>query len=166
MELHPSERLIWRGHPAARAYVGWYAKWVLLALVPLIITTVMRSQDRGIGMAYWKWITLTVIVLGLLVAIDVIRRATIDYVVTDQRIRIRRGTLSRHEQSTLIEKVQNINTSQSALARMLGIGDVEFDTAGSEVSVSSLRFEGVARPHDLVARLEGRRARDQEAIAG
>ncbi|HRC06829.1 MAG TPA: PH domain-containing protein [Miltoncostaeales bacterium] len=162
MELHPTERLIWRGHPAARAYVGWYAKWGILAILPALVTTLMRSQDRGIGMAYWKWVALSVVLLVLLVGIDVVRRATIDYVVTDQRIRIRRGTLSRREQSTNIEKIQNINTFQSVLGRMLGIGDVEFGTAGSEVADASLRFEGIARPHELVARLEGHRTRDQE----
>lgn len=165
MELHPSERLIWRGHPAARAYVGWYAKWGALAIVPWLVVTVMRSQDRGIGMAYWKWVALTVLLLACLVAIDVVRRATIDYVVTDQRIRIRRGTLSRREQSTSIEKIQNINTFQGVLDRMLGIGDVEFGTAGSEVADASLRFAGIARPHELVTRMEGRRSRGEETSA-
>ncbi len=165
MEIHPDEHLIWRGHPSARAYLGWYAKWGLIAVAPAVIALVVHGQGHGVGMALWKWIALSVILLAGVIGFDLVRRATIDYVVTDQRIRIRRGAISRREQSTMIDKVQNINTDQSALARILQIGTVEFDTAGTEVSDASLRFEGIARPQALVAQLEAHRARRrQESI--
>lgn len=157
MELHPSEQLIWRGHPAARAYVTWYLQWGFIALLPLIVTTIMKSQDKGIGMAYWKWVVLSLVLVGLLIVFDFLRRAAIDYVVTTQRIRIRRGILSRREQSTVIEKVQNVNTGQSLLDRMLNVGVVDFDTAGTEANEASFRFKGISSPHDLVARMEQHR---------
>jgi uncharacterized membrane protein YdbT with pleckstrin-like domain len=158
MELLHNERLIWRGHPAARAHIGWLVQWGLIALLPAIFAGMMRSADKGIGMAMWQWVVLSLLLLAGVVVIDVLRRAAVDYVVTDRRIRIRRGLLSRREQSTVIEKVQNIDTYQSALGRLLGIGNVEFDTAGTETADASLRFEGIARPYGLVARLEAYRA--------
>lgn len=154
MEMHESEQLIWRGHPSARGSIGWYLKWGFLALLPVIIAGIFKANDRGTGMAYWKWVVLSLVLLALVVVIDVLRRAAIDYVVTNQRIRIRRGILSRREQSTLIERVQNVNTSQSLLERLLGVGTVDFDTAGTEAKEASFRFAGVANPHDLVRRFE------------
>ena len=94
--------MIWRGHPAARAYVGWYLQWGTIALLPVIFAGLMRVADKGIGMAYWKWLALSLVLLGLVIVFDLLRRAAIDYVVTDQRLRIRRGILSRREQSTVI----------------------------------------------------------------
>lgn len=163
MELQQNEQLIWRGHPSARAYLLWYLQWGLLAFVPVILVSIMRSADKGIGMAYWKWWVLSLVLFALVVIFDVLRRAAIDYVVTDQRIRIRRGILSRREQSTVIEKVQNINTNQSLLDRMLRVGSIDFDTAGTEANEASFRFDGVARPHALVARLEAHRVGQQRA---
>ncbi len=154
MEMHESEQLIWRGHPSFRGSIGWYLKWGFLALLPVIIAGIFKANDHGTGMAYRKWVVLSIVLLVLVIVIDVLRRAAIDYVVTNQRIRIRRGILSRREQSTLIERVQNINTSQSLLERLLGVGTVDFDTAGTEAKEASFRFTGVARPHDLVRRFE------------
>lgn len=154
MEMHVNEQLIWRGHPSARGSIGWYLKWGFLALLPVCIAGIFEANDRGTGMDYWKWIVLSLVLLAFVVVIDVLRRAAIDYVVTNQRIRIRRGILSRREQSTLIERVQNVNTSQSLLERLLGVGTVDFDTAGTEAKEASFRFTGVANPHDLVRRFE------------
>jgi len=157
MELQANERLIWRGRPAARANLLWYVQWGFLALLPAIITGIMRSQDRGTGMSYWKWVVLSLVLLALVVVFDFLRRAAIDYMITTHRIRIRRGILSRREQSTVIEKVQNINTNQSLLDRVLRVGDVDFDTAGTDVSQADFVFEGIANPHALVHRLEQHR---------
>lgn len=156
MELHENENLIWRGHPAARAFVSWYLKWGFILLIPLIIVTILRWRDTGTGMAYWKWVVLTLVALALLAGFDFLRRAAIDYVVTSHRIRIRRGLLSRHEKSAAVEKVQNINTSQSLMDRVLGVGAVDFDTAGADVNQADFVFRGIASPHELVRRLEER----------
>ena len=119
-----------------------------------MIAGIFRANDRGTGIAYWKWTVISIGLLALVVVIDILRRASIDYVVTNQRIRIRRGILSRREQSTLVERVQNINTSQSLIDRLLAVGAVDFDTAGTEAKEASFRFVGVASPHDLVRRFE------------
>lgn len=156
MELHGDEQLIWRGHPAARAQVTWYLQWGFLALLPLIITSILRWRDVGTGMAYWKWVVVSLVLLGLVVAIDILRRASVDYVVTTHRIRIRRGILSRREKSAAVEKVQNINTSQSLIDRVLGVGAVDFDTAGADASQADFVFSGIADPQQLVRRLEER----------
>jgi uncharacterized membrane protein YdbT with pleckstrin-like domain len=154
MEMHENEQLIWRGHPSARSSIAWYLKWGFLAILPAVIAGIFKANDRGTGIAYWKRKVISIGLLALVVVIDILRRASIDYVVTNQRIRIRRGILSRREQSTLVERVQNINTSQSLIDRLLAVGAVDFDTAGTEAKEASFRFVGVASPHDLVRRFE------------
>lgn len=154
MELHENEQLLWRGHPSARSSVVFYLKWGFLAILPVSIAGLMKLADRGTGFDYWVWVLISIGLLVLVAIVDVLRRAAVDYVVTTQRIRIRRGILSRREQSTLIERIQNVNTSQSLLERLLGIGAIDFDTAGTEAKEASFRFAGIANPHELVHRFE------------
>ena len=55
-------------------------------------------------------------------------------------------------QQTRIDRVQNVNTDESVLGRLLRVGSVDFDTAGTDDS--EFRFAGVNRPGDVVAAVE------------
>jgi uncharacterized membrane protein YdbT with pleckstrin-like domain len=70
------------------------------------------------------------------------------YLVSNQRLYIRRGLLSKREQQTRIDRVQNVNTEQSLRERMLRVGTVDFDTAGTDDS--EFRFVGIASPGNVV----------------
>ncbi len=166
MELHDNEELIWRGHPSAKASWSLYLRWGFLALLPLIVTSILKARGTGIGLPYWQWVVISIVLLALVVVVDVLRRAAVDYAVTTHRIRIRRGVLSRSEKSAVIEKVQNINTSQSLLDRVLGVGAVDFDTAGADANQADFVFRGIAQPHELVRRLEARQIGVRSGTSG
>ena len=51
-------------------------------------------------------------------------------------------------QQTRLERVQNVNTEQSVLERVLQVGTVDFDTAGTDDS--EFRFVGIASPGSVV----------------
>lgn len=154
MELHPNERMLYQGRPSPLSSVGFFLTWGLPALAPGIIATVLSRMDVATGLAVWKWWLISlVLVLGLVVR-DLVRRYSVSYVVTTERLRIRRGILSRAEQSTDIDRVQNVNTNQSLIERALGIGSVDFDTAGTNAEDAAFRFHGIAQPGQMVARLQ------------
>jgi uncharacterized membrane protein YdbT with pleckstrin-like domain len=93
-----------------------------------------------------------VVVFLVLFAIDVlvgfIKRVSTRYTITTQRLRIERGILSKHVQQTRIERVQNVNTNQTFVSRILHVGTVDFDTAGTDDS--DFTFVGVGNPHEVV----------------
>ena len=68
--------------------------------------------------------------------------------ITNQRLRIKRGILSKAIQQTRIDRVQNVNTDQSVLERLLRVGTVDFDTAGTDDS--DFTFRGVSSPSRVV----------------
>jgi uncharacterized membrane protein YdbT with pleckstrin-like domain len=82
--------------------------------------------------------------------------------VTTQRLYIRRGMLSRRVQQTRIDRVQNVNTEQSLRERMLRVGTVDFDTAGTDDS--EFRFVGIANPGEVVNAVD--RAQREAADSG
>jgi uncharacterized membrane protein YdbT with pleckstrin-like domain len=79
-----------------------------------------------------------------------IKRQTTRYLVTDRRIHIRTGMMSRNERTTHVDRVQNVNLNQTIVQRMLGIGDVDWDTAGTDASDADFTFRGVDDPSSLV----------------
>ena len=70
------------------------------------------------------------------------------YTITNRRLNIKRGIVSREVQETRLERVQNVNYSQSVFQRLLQVGDVDFDTAAGDDY--NFVFAGVADPADVV----------------
>ena len=56
--------------------------------------------------------------------------------------------LAKRVQQTRIDRVQNVNTNQSFRDRVLRVGTIDFDTAGTDDS--EFRFVGIADPADVV----------------
>ena len=62
-------------------------------------------------------------------------------------------------QQTRIDRVQNVNTNQGPLERVLRVGTVDFDTAGTDDS--DFTFTGIADPHEIVTAVD--RAQREQA---
>jgi uncharacterized membrane protein YdbT with pleckstrin-like domain len=145
MELMDGETVIWHGRPSWRASIAFYLKWGVPSLVPAVATLIW-GEHRLLGVAA------TVVLLALVLLIGWLRRLGSLYTVTSRRLVIRRGILSRAERSAHLDRVQNVNSTQSFVQRLLGVGTVDFDTAGTEDS--DFRFEGVADPIGLRTRID------------
>jgi uncharacterized membrane protein YdbT with pleckstrin-like domain len=147
MDLEPGERLIFEGHPSWRSIIGFYFKGIVLvagggALAGVATQIAEDEVDRGL-------VTVVVIVLlAVVLAAGYLKRLFTTYTISNHRLHIRRGIIARAEQQTLITRVQNVNTHQSVLQRVLAIGNVNFDTAAGDDY--DFEFSGVASPHDVV----------------
>jgi len=92
------------------------------------------------------------LVIALVLVAGFVRRFATKYTITDQRLHIKHGIVARHIQQTRIDRVQNVNTSQSPLERLLQVGTVDFDTAGTDDA--DFKFVGVEDPADVVAAID------------
>jgi uncharacterized membrane protein YdbT with pleckstrin-like domain len=144
MDLHPGEEIVFEGHPSWRAILGFYIVGFVAALAAGIVIGIVGGTAPGIGGL--------VVVLAIIVLVGFVRRIGTHYLVTTERLRIRRGILSRRVQQTQLERVQNVNTSQSFLERVLQVGTVDFDTAGTDDS--DFTFRGIADPEHVVAAVD------------
>ena len=90
--------------------------------------------------------------IALVIVAGLIKRSATDYMVTNQRLYIRRGILSKKVQQTRIDRVQNVNTDQRFRDRLLRVGTVDFDTAGTDDS--EFRFVGISDPSRVVAAVD------------
>ncbi len=141
LNLSPGERVIFQGHPSWRAILGFYLKGILVAAILGVIFKLFGSSSGTVFL-----VVLAVIVLTVLIGF--VKRVSTTYTITDRRLNIKRGIISREVQETRLERVQNVNYQQSVYQRLVQIGDVDFDTAAGDDY--NFVFAGVADPGDVV----------------
>jgi putative membrane protein len=145
-QILEGERLIWQGRPTWKWSVSFMLKWGLVGLLPLVAGVLL---DRIVSVPVPWFLAATVIFIAAVVVLAWIRRLDSRYTVTDRRVIVRRGIANRNERSASIDRIQNVNTAQGFYGRILNFGDIEFDTAGSDLGDADLALRGITDPHQL-----------------
>jgi uncharacterized membrane protein YdbT with pleckstrin-like domain len=159
MDLHPGEEIVFEGHPSWRGVLSFYLKGLAIAVAIGLIIFFAVGDGEGIG-AF-------AVVMVIVILVGLVKRMATRYVISTERLNIRTGILSKHVQQTNIDRVQNVNTEQTFLDRLLRVGAVDFDTAGTDDS--DFTFHGVANPSGIVAAVDQAqrmRRRELEADEG
>jgi uncharacterized membrane protein YdbT with pleckstrin-like domain len=138
MDLHEGETVLFEGRPSWRSILGFYIVGLLMSAAAGAI--VALADSTGVGVAVFIGLFAIVLLIGFL------RRLGTRYMISDERLWIHHGLLSRRTQETRLARVQNVNTQQSVLERMLRVGTVDFDTAGSDAPEADFAFRGVSDP--------------------
>jgi uncharacterized membrane protein YdbT with pleckstrin-like domain len=156
MDLETGEHVIFQGHPSWRSILGFYFKGLVVVAVAAAIAYVAGSTGTAVVVAL---VLIAVVLVG-----GWLKRLFTTYTITNHRLHIRRGIVARAEQQTQINRVQNVNTRQSVLQRMLVVGTVDFDTAAGDDY--DFTFAGVASPHEVVEAVHrAQRDADTDATA-
>lgn len=140
MDLAPGERVLFEGHPSWRSILRFY---VIGLVVAAVVVAIADLAGAGTGIV----ILLAFAGAGIVMLVGLLMRIGTTYKVSDRRLWIRRGLLSRAVQETRIERVQNVNTRQGVFERILGVGTVDFDTAAGDDY--DFAFRGVADPEGI-----------------
>jgi putative membrane protein len=124
-----------------------------LAPLGLVVTTISRLPDlfvpivaaiygtRGSGLG-------VVPVIGAIMLGSLLLRwlawTRFRYFIGEDDIRIEQGLLSRSARSVPFDRIADVSIEQPALARMLGLAVVRFETGGGKGEEAELRFVGEA----------------------
>jgi uncharacterized membrane protein YdbT with pleckstrin-like domain len=143
----PGEQIFFHGHPSWRSMAPFYLKGLLVALVAGVIAGVVtRIADHHVEAG---WVAAAVVVVFIvLAAIGQLQRIQTTYSITNQRLTIETGLLSKQVHQTRLERIQNVNSEQSLADRLLRIGTVDFDTAAE--ADFDFSFRGVGDPRGIV----------------
>jgi uncharacterized membrane protein YdbT with pleckstrin-like domain len=145
MELHPGETVIYEGHPSWRSILSFYLMGLVVIAAAVAIGVV--ADQSGIGIAAAAALAVLVLIVGWL------KRITTRYLITNRRLQIRRGLLSKHVEETRVDRVVDVTVHQSVFDRMLAIGAVDFDNASAQQG-DLFRFAGVAGPDRVVRAID------------
>ncbi|MCB1050586.1 MAG: PH domain-containing protein [Acidobacteria bacterium] len=110
-------------------------------LVFVLILGTFYSTNRGAGFAQ----TLTLLFFFLMVPFTfaMLRYLSYRYRLIEGQIEIKEGILVRRSRQIPVSKIQNMNQSQSLLARMMGVVQLEVETAGG--MEAEARFGALSR---------------------
>jgi uncharacterized membrane protein YdbT with pleckstrin-like domain len=145
--LAEGERIVYRAHISHwKFFLSYFAGSLFLAIaLGAYIATVNRAGA-------WLAMDAIPLVIGVAVILSaVIRRKTTELVLTDRRIIMKRGLVSRDTVEMNLNKVESLHVNQGLLGRVLDYGDVT--VVGTGASLEPLR--GIGRPLELRKKLGG-----------
>ena len=147
MDPAPGEQVFFHGHPSWRSIIGYYVKGLVLIVLAGALAGVITDLASNKVRAEW---IVAVVLAGFVVILTggLVKRIQTTYTITNQRLTIHTGIFSRELHETRLERVQNVNSSQSPLERLLRVGTVAFDTAGE--AGYDFSFRGVSDPRQIV----------------
>ena len=151
LNLGPGEQVIFEGHPSWRAILGFYIKGIAMVALAVLLV-VLYGSTIGDDVSNGAIAIVLIVGSALVVLIGLLRRLSTDYMITNRRLYIKHGIVSRDVQETKIERVQDVNYRQSVYQRLMRIGDVDFDTAAHDTE-GDFVFAGVASPEKVTDRV-------------
>ncbi len=80
------------------------------------------------------------------------------YYVGEQDIRVEKGILNRTARSIPYERIQDVSIEQKPLARMMGLGEVKFETGGGDGDDATLSFVTLDEANRLRTLIRARKA--------
>lgn len=142
----PPSGVLWQGHPSLFHY--------LPALIVFVILTA-----SGIGLLIWRielWLGAALAAAGLIIlGLTLFLRSTRSYLISERRVEFIYGIISKSSQEILIEDIRAINVKKNGILGLLGIGDVEFSSAGStDIEVSFVTIGRAATVKQIVREIQ------------
>jgi len=154
MAPEPYEEILFQGRPSWLSTPSVYVRGLLIALVVGVIGGLASAVAAADGHVQTLWVAVAVALVFLRVSLKcAARRARTVYWITDRRIAVRVGLLSRDLHETRLEHVLNVQSRQTLIERLLRIGTVDFDTAAGPESDFCLR--GVSEPRQIARAVSG-----------
>ena len=132
--LRAGERVHFHGRLHWLIY-GHGLLWLLAGVVVLLVALATNQPDLGRVLALAA-IAVLVFAAWLLVAAG-IRRYAAEFVVTDLRVIVKHGLLSRHTAEMNVSKIESVDVEQGILGRIFGFGTLI--VRGTGASLEPLR---------------------------
>jgi uncharacterized membrane protein YdbT with pleckstrin-like domain len=132
--------------------------WKILVVPVLVLLLVVGAASflaalvSAQSWAPWAWLGLAaagLTLVGRFTVFPVVRWRTTHLVVTDRRVLVREGVLSRHGMDIPLKRISSVRVRHSLLERMLGSGTLVIESESDE----SLEFDdvpGVRRVHAVL----------------
>ena len=141
--LGQNETLLYKAH---FHWLYYAAAWAALSL--LIVLAVWMVFYAG---AWAEWVLLSVCSIGLIILLrNMIPIWTTEIAVTDHRLIMKRGWLSRSTDELQLKAIEQVNFRQGFLGRLFGFGTVDVHGTG----VDDLRIPAVADPLGFLKAIE------------
>ncbi len=148
-----AEETLWKGSPSWRVLIGKVVAMILAVIVIPAVAIFIASKTADMEMSgritKIGWLLAAVIVVWQLIAflIAMMRLQSTLYMVTNQRILIEQGMLSKSVSEIDLRSLDDTQFFQPFTERLLGIGNVTLVSSDKALPVTVLR--GVHNPRNV-----------------
>ena len=158
--LHPSEDLILDLHP----HWWFFAKSAVAGVVAVLLALFVLAQG-------WDWakIPVALFLLGTLgwFVERYIRWISTHFVLTSDRVIYRSGVVAKRGIEIPLERINTIFFNQRIFERMLGLGDLEIESASKD---GAQRFDDIKNPgavqNEIYQQMESNEVKQANRISG
>lgn len=133
-----------RLHPLS---IPYRAGESVVRLAWLLVFFVFGSPAVGAGLAGIVVPVVAWFVVAL--AYQVVYYRRFEYELTDETLDIRSGVVSRRNREIPIRRVQNVDITRNVVHRLLGIAQIDLETAGGSSTEASLKYVSVEEARRL-----------------
>jgi uncharacterized membrane protein YdbT with pleckstrin-like domain len=146
--LVDGEQVVMHKHPHWKVAVLPVIVLLLVVAAGSFLAALVSAQTW----APWAWLAIAVLGLALIVrftVVPVVRWRATHFVVTNRRVLVREGVLSRQGIDIPMSRINSVQFRHTLLERMLGSGTLVIESASDE----PLEFEdvpGVERVHAML----------------
>ena len=148
-----AEETLWRGSPSWRVLLGKIITIILTVILIPIAAGFIAKQTNDIDMAgritKIGWLITAIAVFWQIVTflIVMVRLQSTIYTITNQRVMIERGMLSKSLNEIDLRYIDDTQFFQSFAGRLLGIGNVTL--ISSDKAFPTTVLQSIARPRDI-----------------
>jgi len=157
IELMPNETMVLASNP------HWFYFWKQVAaaagLIGLLLLLALVDVDWLNTFIWWVFVV-SVVVLVLDLVYEYIQWKTTRFAITDQRVAYQSGIFRRGGVSIPLNRINNVNFDQSAIARVLNNGVVTIESAGE---TGDSVFENIPDPEHVRALIFEQVEADEQA---
>ncbi len=132
----------YRAHPALRNQ--WFVILAAIVLFALFVYLGLKGAMAGGGTNVQIVLALIGVPMLVLVGMIIYRYHVWTFTIRGDAIESCKGILGRDVQSIRVQDLRNVNVRQTIWQRLLGVGDVEFSSAGG--AGVEVTFYGVTDP--------------------
>lgn len=118
------EEQLWQGRPSARVLIGQLVALVVIIAIGATFTIGLDARLMG-----WAITSLVALVFAISIAVRYVRLRSTLYTISNQRVIIERGLLSKSLEEIDLRYVEDTRFFQSFMERLLGIGNVTLVSA-------------------------------------
>ena len=146
------EEVYFEGSPLLRAELGKLVVFALVAAI-LIAIPILDAKFHWFPLPLWVWpVALVLAAIALLIPIMMIR--SIRYRITNYRIDLERGIVSKNIDTLELWHVEDIKFHQGLIDRIINTGDIT--VLSHDDTTPRLELSGVPNPRPLFENLKQR----------
>ncbi|MEA2327139.1 MAG: hypothetical protein QOE68_2098 [Thermoanaerobaculia bacterium] len=148
-----AEETLWRGSPSWRVLLGKLIAIILTVVLIPVAASFIASQTNDLEMASrvtkFGWLITAIAVFWQIVTflIVMVRLQSTIYTITNQRVMIERGMLSKSLNEIDLRYIDDTQFFQSVSGRLLGIGNVTL--ISSDKAFPTTVLQGIAKPREI-----------------